>query len=648
MSGGKSGGSQTIGFRYSFGIHMLIGRGPVNELVEIRVAEKSAWPYPDQDDSTPPPFDDDAVRLELESWANLGRMMNAVVVYGRFPKRWRAGDYVKIENFKRYDQAGEMLDRSGLYPVQEVMLEGSDQYLVITTTDLDGVPTGAYDEFQWDEFVRAWGKQGDPNYVFTLCDSAGNPIPGPAIDDAPTLDDSPVVVSSTTIQINAPTLFGGDKAEGGIQGPLKVMMGEPTQLAPAELTAMVGSPLPGYRRMFTCFFDGLIASMNPYPKAWKFRVRRTTAGWDGAVFAPEYATIVIDRTDLTDKEVTSSRRVKAANGSHIIYETLTNREWGRGLPRSRINEQSFYDAAATLFSEGFGLCMRWTRSDSIESFVQSVLDHIGATLYTDPETALITLKLLRADYNMSATPLFDKDNGLLSIDAAPVAGAGRYPNEIRVTYHDPVTDKDRTARTHNLGSIQANGGAIVSMSKSYPGLCSPALAARVAQRDMRAYGMELRTFNFKVDRRGSKIRPGQVVRIRDVARGIGETAVRIVNYGDGAMGNGQIDLQGIQDVFGMPALPNVSQEPSGWTPPPSKPCIGRHTVFELPYFVLARMMSAADFAYVKDDSGYIGAALEEGQPINAAFRLGVRNGAPTPDDVPTDSSYYCGYTPPSS
>ena len=36
------------------------------------------------------------------------------------------------------------------------------------------------------------------------------------------------VTGNQTVQINARELFGGDSAEGGVEGPLEVMMGEPT------------------------------------------------------------------------------------------------------------------------------------------------------------------------------------------------------------------------------------------------------------------------------------------------------------------------------------------------------------------------------------------------------------------------------------
>ena len=40
---GRRGGSQVIGYRYLLGLHMGISRGPVDELVEIKVGDRPAW-----------------------------------------------------------------------------------------------------------------------------------------------------------------------------------------------------------------------------------------------------------------------------------------------------------------------------------------------------------------------------------------------------------------------------------------------------------------------------------------------------------------------------------------------------------------------------------------------------------------------------
>lgn len=43
MSGGGKGGEQTVGYRYSMGVHMGICHGPVDALLEIRAGDRTAW-----------------------------------------------------------------------------------------------------------------------------------------------------------------------------------------------------------------------------------------------------------------------------------------------------------------------------------------------------------------------------------------------------------------------------------------------------------------------------------------------------------------------------------------------------------------------------------------------------------------------------
>ncbi|MGZ7144673.1 hypothetical protein ACXWOO_09920, partial [Streptococcus pyogenes] len=92
---------------------------------------------------------------------------------------------------------------------------------------------------------------------------------------------------------------------------------------------------------------------------------------------------------------------------HMIYEALTNSAWGRGLDYTLIDDAAFRQAANTLFDEGFGLCLLWSRQDTVDSFIQTVLDHIGAVFYTHPRTGLLVLRLLRSDYVPSSVPLLD-------------------------------------------------------------------------------------------------------------------------------------------------------------------------------------------------------------------------------------------------
>ncbi|WP_220785248.1 hypothetical protein, partial [Bacillus sp. BML-BC021] len=70
------------------------------------------------------------------------------------------------------------------------------------------------------------------------------------------------------VRINAPELFGGDKGEGGLDGTLDVLFGDEDQGGLPRLAAMLGGLGPAFRGISTCFYSGLVTSVNPYPKKW--------------------------------------------------------------------------------------------------------------------------------------------------------------------------------------------------------------------------------------------------------------------------------------------------------------------------------------------------------------------------------------------
>lgn len=407
---------------------------------------------------------------------------------------------------------------------------------------------------------------------------------------------------------------------------------------------MASTTTPAYRGRLTILFDGITAMMNPYPKPWKFRVRRILKGWDGTVWQPGLAKIELDAsTSGAGDEVfpQTSRIIHAMNPAHIIYECLTNRIWGRGLPRSALDDASFAAAAQTLFNEGFGMCLKWNRQDSIQSFVQAVIDTIGAAMYEDRETGLIKLKLIRADYTFASLPVFDSSTGLLSIEEATTASPANMISECIVSYHDPITDKPRKVRAQNIAVVQMSGGVTNTISKDYLGIPISSLAQRLAQRDLRAASSRLRRFSVTLDRRGWDIYPGDVIRIRDVKRSIPDMAVRVGRYEDGTFQDGRIKVQAIQDVFALPATSFTGNQGGGWVPPATNPCEGRHRVFEMPYGLAVRLMTPANFQALTGDGALLACAMEEGQSLNTSYDIAVKNGSPHPSENPPNNSYFC-------
>ncbi len=345
--------------------------------------------------------------------------------------------------------------------------------------------------------------------------------------------------------------------------------------------------------------------------------------------------------------LTPDRVIKAMNPAHIIFECLTNREWGRGMDRSIINVTSFESAAQALYDEGFGMCLRWARRDSINSFIKEILDTCGAALYMDRTDALMSLKLIRKDYVYDDVPLWDTTNGIMSITNSNVNTSAAVINEVIVQYRDPVFNEDRSVNVQNLASLQSTGGVFRTITKQYKGIPTGDLARRVAQRDLRANSEGLRRFDIVMDRRGAGIVPGFVMRIRDEARQIEDIMVRVAQVKEGTLANGQIQLLVIQDVFSFPNTTFVADQPSTWQRPNFAPCIGEHEVFEVPYFLLARTMGAPDFALLDNESAYMGAVAEQAKSSNVGYDIAVRNSEPELEDWPADGEgLYCGFDGP--
>lgn len=434
--------------------------------------------------------------------------------------------------------------------------------------------------------------------------------------------------TSGTVQITAPDLFGGEEREGGIYGSLDVMMGGASQAANGYLASKQTGGQPAYRGLLTAVFrgstlyswlsqsGGYIGSMNPYIKPWAFKVRRIAQGWRTAVFYSAKAAITVGS-------------VQAMNPAHIIYQCLTDPEFGLGYPTSAIDAVSFTTAADTLHAEGFGLCIQWTRSDTIESFIQIVANHIGGVLATDRRTGLFVLKLVRGGYTVGTLPAFDESN-VLALDSFQRSAGTETVNEITVTWRNPATNKDESVTMQNLASITAQGG-IVTRRASYIGLPSRELAARVAQRDLLASTANLAKFRLRVNRSAYAILPGDVIRFSWAKLGIVDLPLRVGRVDYGTLTDGAITIEAVEDVFGLPTSTYVGSPVESWTAPATAPVASSYVrTYEAPYRSVYRAATDVELASFTDSTCFaIGVALRPANTVSLGFDFQTKVGGAT-------------------
>ena len=387
--------------------------------------------------------------------------------------------------------------------------------------------------------------------------------------------------------------------------------GPPTTTVTETETINLMSMLRGVTSLF---FNGLICSNNPYPKAWSIRVQRALKGWaGGTAWYPAEAIIALQDG--------FGNSIAAMNPAHIIYECLTNPVWGRGLSPAGLDEPSFISAANTLCREQFGLCMAWSRATELGDFLQTVFNHIGAALYVDRTTGLLNLRLIRQDYNPADLPVFDYSSGLLQITDDTTTAVDNSHSEIIVNWIEPVTNSKRQTRVQNLAGVIA-AQTMASTTIDYLGIPTASLAARAAQRDLMMQGSGVKRYTLKFDRRGRKINPAGVFRINVPDRNISNMVLRAGNVSEGPITDQTITVVAIQDVFGLEATTYLAEPERAWVPPSRAIYqILIRRIDEMNYRDTVRLLSAASLALVPVDSGEPVAVATQPSPLSVGYEL---------------------------
>jgi hypothetical protein len=404
------------------------------------------------------------------------------------------------------------------------------------------------------------------------------------------------VDSNARLHIDGKTgLFGGKGREGGFDGEIDVMFGRAGQGSNDYLVEKAGNPQPAYLGVLSVVLRGCqISANNPYLKPFAFEVERYPA----AAWYPATSTVGVD-----------------ANPAHIIYDVLTDRDWGMGVDAATIDDASFRAAADTLHAEGLGLSLVWSANGSINDFVQEVLDHVAGLLLLRADTGQFALRLLRADYEAESLFVLDESN-ITELVAYHTRAWGETVNELIVNYTDRANQyRTSTVTAHDYGNLQMQGG-IVSQKKDYRGAMTATLAGRLARRDLRALAAPLAKVELRVNRTAWRLNVGDVVRWSWAALEA-DRVCRVLRVDYGEPTDSAIGVELIDDVFawGGELTDGQPSEQGGLEDPTPVP---QQTLFEAPYWAAIQSLSAADLNYLPPDAIY--ALYCASQPSAGAYQ----------------------------
>lgn len=376
------------------------------------------------------------------------------------------------------------------------------------------------------------------------------------------------VSANTQLDINQPDLFGGDAKEGGIVGLVDVEFGSAAQSVNSYLAAkLTGYPLPAFRGILGLVLRSpQVSALNPYIKPWSMYASRINGG-----FYPAKATIG-----------------DSMNPAHIIYELLTLPEFNIGAAPSDIDIASFTAAADTLYAEGFGLSFFWEDERPTEEFIDYIRQHIDGTLYPNPSTGQLTLKLVRDDFTLASLPILDSSN-VLRIDQFSQPLPGELASVVQVRFEDQATGEAGSVMEHDIAVLEMQGGSSVPVVRDYQGIPDATLASKVALRELRQLATPLARGEILCNRNVWNLNIGSPFRLQWPPLGIADMVMRVVDVDYGTLTDGRITLSVVQDVFRVADTVIGAPTASGWASPISSPAAApSRLAIEAPYWVVAR------------------------------------------------------------
>lgn len=414
-----------------------------------------------------------------------------------------------------------------------------------------------------------------------------------------------------TFTINEPELFGGeDLGQGGVIGSFEFFAGTSTQAASSYLSDFQKEPAvtgdtPAYRGVAYVAPETshTLLGTSVSIKGWRWEVRRVPNALG----------------------LTSGKHIVAggANPAAVLYEILTDSDWGYAEATARIDSASFLAAGATLYDEGNGFSFILDRVEALEDLVRRVEEQIDGVLFQNPLTGKWELKLIRADYNVLTVPEINATNlvDLVTFTRGTWEGTS---NQVRVPFADAAQDyKDTFGFAQDMANARILG-ASVSVTIEHPGIKSATLANAIAWRELRTLSTPLALGEFVVDRSLFGVLPGDVVAFTDETLGFSRLPMRVKAVDYGNLLDDEIRIEATQDVFFAAAGSFDDPPGSGWEPPSAQ--LVAYPTDEQIVFEAPRALTLRDPDTTTPETDKVFAAARR-QSSEVSFKMMQRNAA---------------------
>jgi len=354
-----------------------------------------------------------------------------------------------------------------------------------------------------------------------------------------------------SIAISEPNLFGGNEfGQGGLSGTLSIHVGDEVQTADTYLSDFQKEPpvtgdTPAYRgTVYTVFERGYIGNST--------NLRTWSAEWERI---PNGLGLSAANATVNDGD---------ANPMSVLYEAMTNDEWGLNRSPSIINATNLSDAAAILKAEGNGFSMILDNASDAQTIIEEIERQVDGLVYQNITTGLWEVTLVRPGAAIAA--VFNESN-VVKVSRFGRSTWEETTNQIRLKFPNRASQyQDDWAEAHDMANVRIQGSNQGTI-ETYPGIKDGDLANRIVWRDQATLSTPLSKVRLTVNRLGFDLNPGDLVTWSHAVLGIVALPMRVNQINLGDLTDGRIVLDLVEDVFNNNAGSFVAPPATGWVVP---------------------------------------------------------------------------------
>jgi hypothetical protein len=258
-----------------------------------------------------------------------------------------------------------------------------------------------------------------------------------------------------------------------------------------------------------------------------------------------------------------------ANPANLLYELMTDTEWGLAQATSLIDTVSFSNAGDTLWAEGNGMSLTLTKETQARDFLRLIEEQIDGVVFFNQLSGKWQVNLARGGYDAGTLPLLSASN-IIEVESFARGAWADTTNQVSARFVDRADNwKETSAIAQDTANIRILQGKVIPGEFNYPGVKDRNLANQLAWRELRSLSYPLAKAVIVVNRTLYDVQPGQVVAwTYEIA---GESFIRMpMRIGDidyGELADGRIRLSLIEDVFEAQAGSFAPPGDTGWQPP---------------------------------------------------------------------------------